>query len=90
MLLDQGKKEWIVFYKTEDEEDSSSEPMDKRTALDYLTIFHEAVYITNEKETIFKHDEMKHIKKEASKKQLAPILFCVTIVIIFFILVLLV
>jgi len=67
MLLGQKKRDWQVFYENEDNKDEPfpSEEMDKRTALDYLYIFNDALYIENIK-------TKKKIYKDSVEEELKP------------------
>jgi|WetSurSiteA1Bulk_404760.scaffolds.fasta_scaffold00293_10 hypothetical protein len=69
MLLGQRKRDWQVFYNNEDdkEEPLPSEEIDKKTALDYLYIFDDALYIENinSKKKIYKKDVEKEINKKS-------------------------
>ena len=65
MLLGQKKRDWQVFYENEDNKDEPfpSEEIDKKTALDYLYIFDDALYIKNinTKKKIYKETVENHL-----------------------------
>lgn len=74
MLSGKKKRDWQIFYENEDnkEEPLPSEETDKKTALDYLYIFDDAIYIENikTKKKIYKKDVEQEIKN--SKKSNDP------------------
>lgn len=69
MLLGQKKRDWQVFYENEDNKDEpfQSEGMDKKTALDYLYIFDDAMYIQHikTKNKIYKEKVENHLKSKS-------------------------